>query len=139
MARNGRICLGSLTNKHLPQHARRYATEGASAGGSSSILYLGLGAVALGGGYYYYAATDPAKGKKLPPPAEHKDDSDAQNKGKSANSVFKGGDQGFVDLKLESVEEISHNTKKLRFALPEKDDVSGLHIACTWHLLEIMV
>ena len=139
MARNGRIGSRSLTNEHHPQHARRYATEGASAGGSSSILYLGLGAVALGGGYYYYAATDPAKGKKLPPPGEHKDDSDAQNKGKTPNSVFKGGDQGFVDLKLESVEEINHNTKKLRFALPEKDDVSGLHIACTWRLLKMVV
>ncbi len=32
-------------------------------------------------------------------------------------------------MKLESVEEINHNTKKLRFALPNKDDVSGLQIA----------
>ena len=91
------------------------------------------GVPVLGGGYYYYIQTGPKAaqpGKKLPTPAEHKDDSDAQNKGKSANSTFKGGDQGFVDLMLESVEEISHNTKKLRFALPNKDDVSGLHIAC---------
>ena len=40
-----------------------------------------------------------------------------------------GGDQGFIDLKLESVEELNHNTKKFRFALPNSDDVSGLTIA----------
>lgn len=88
--------------------------------------------VGLGGAYWYYTNQTGA-GKKLPPPAEHKVDSDAQNKGKPANSAFKGGDQGFIDLKLESVEEINHNTKKFRFALPDKDDVSGLHIACTFY------
>lgn len=44
-------------------------------------------------------------------------------------TAFSGGDQGFIDLKLESVENINHNTKKFRFALPNKDDVSGLQIA----------
>ena len=34
-----------------------------------------------------------------------------------------------MDLKLESVEEINHNTKKFRFALPNSDDVSGLSVA----------
>ncbi|KAL8825200.1 MAG: hypothetical protein Q9170_007886 [Blastenia crenularia] len=48
---------------------------------------------------------------------------------KPANKTFTGGDQGWVDLKLDSVEEINHNTKKFRFALPDKDDVSGLQIA----------
>lgn len=56
-----------------------------------------------------------------------------RNRGKTddkpANKVFKGGDQGWVDLKLESVEEINHNTRKFRFAFPDKDDVSGLQIA----------
>ena len=47
----------------------------------------------------------------------------------ASNGAFKGGDQGFIDLKLESVEEINHNTKKFRFALPNSDDVSGLQIA----------
>lgn len=45
------------------------------------------------------------------------------------SAAFKGGDQGFVSLLLESVEELNHNTKKFRFALPNKDDVSGLQIA----------
>jgi cytochrome-b5 reductase len=44
-------------------------------------------------------------------------------------STFTGGDQGFISLKLDSVEIINHNTKKFRFALPDKDAVSGLHIA----------
>lgn len=35
-----------------------------------------------------------------------------------------------MSLKLENIEEVNHNTKKLRFALPNPDDVSGLHIAC---------
>ena len=45
-----------------------------------------------------------------------------------AQTAFNGGDQGFIDLKLESVEVINHNTKKFRFALPNSDDVSGLPI-----------
>ena len=46
------------------------------------------------------------------------------------SKAFLGGEQGFLDLKLESVETINHNTKKFRFALPNPDDVSGLQIAC---------
>jgi len=49
--------------------------------------------------------------------------------GASAKSAFTGGDQGFISLKLESVEDVNHNTKKFRFALPESDQVSGLVIA----------
>ena len=86
----------------------------------------------MGGGYYYFSQTPSAAGKTLPSPAQQKDDSNAQNKGKPLNAVFKGGEQGFVGLQLESVEEVNHNTKKFRFALPEKDDVSGLHVACTY-------
>lgn len=44
--------------------------------------------------------------------------------------AFKGGDQGFISLKLESAEDINHNTKRFRFKLPEEDSVSGLHVAC---------
>ena len=43
--------------------------------------------------------------------------------------AFTGGDQGFIGLKLESVENVNHNTKKFRFALPEGDHVSGLNVA----------
>jgi cytochrome-b5 reductase len=40
-----------------------------------------------------------------------------------------GGDQGFIGLVLDSVETYNHNTKKLRFKLPEEDQVSGLKVA----------
>lgn len=49
--------------------------------------------------------------------------------GAVSKSAFTGGDQGFISLKLESVENINHNTKKFRFALPEEDQVSGLKVA----------
>ena len=44
--------------------------------------------------------------------------------------VFTGGDQGWVNLKLSDIEILSHNTKRLRFEFPDKEAVSGLHIAC---------
>lgn len=44
--------------------------------------------------------------------------------------AFKGGDQGFLSLVLEEVENLNHNTKRFRFKLPEDGNVSGLHIAC---------
>lgn len=47
-------------------------------------------------------------------------------------AAFTGGDQGFIDLKLASVETVNHNVKKFRFELPEKDQVSGLFVACTF-------
>lgn len=37
-----------------------------------------------------------------------------------------GGDQGFVSLVLEDVEDVNHNTKLFRFKLPEDDMVSGV-------------
>jgi cytochrome-b5 reductase len=49
--------------------------------------------------------------------------------GAFGKKAFTGGDQGFVGLKLESVENVNHNTKKFRFALPEEDHVSGLNVA----------
>ena len=36
----------------------------------------------------------------------------------------------FQNLKLESSENVNHNTKRLRFELPDKDAVSGLHPSC---------
>jgi len=47
-----------------------------------------------------------------------------------ANKVFKGGDQGFVSLLLDKVEDINHNTKRFRFKLPDENDVAGLQVAC---------
>ncbi len=53
----------------------------------------------------------------------------AKAEGAAIKSAFTGGEQGFISLKLESVENINHNTKKFRFALPEEDQVSGLKVA----------
>ncbi|KAL8816437.1 MAG: hypothetical protein Q9191_008330, partial [Dirinaria sp. TL-2023a] len=112
---------------------RHYATEGSSSSRRKYLYYAG-GGLLLGPAALYYARSSAGlENKKLPSPGDLKADSDAQNKGKAPNAAFKGGDQGFIDLKLESVEEINHNTKKFRFALPNPDDVSGLHIACTWY------
>ena len=41
------------------------------------------------------------------------------------------GQFGFQKLTLESVEQVNHNVKRLRFALPESDAVSGLTLNCT--------
>ena len=46
------------------------------------------------------------------------------------SAIFTGGSQGWVDLKLDKVEQVNHNTKRFRFELPDKDSVSGLHVAC---------
>ena len=43
--------------------------------------------------------------------------------------AFTGGEQGWLSLKLEDVELVNHNTKRLRLRLPEDDMVSGLHVA----------
>ena len=47
------------------------------------------------------------------------------------NKTFMSG-FSFQNLKLESSEDVNHNTKRLRFQLPEKDAVSGLHPSCTF-------
>ena len=99
------------------------------------MLYAGAAAVLAGGGYYYYSQGDNAakvKGAAKDAEAKAKDAVAAGKsklEGTSAKSAFTGGDQGFISLKLESVEDVNHNTKKFRFALPEKDQVSGLVIA----------
>lgn len=47
----------------------------------------------------------------------------------AAPKAFTGGDQGFLSLKVSEIEDVNHNTKRVRFELPEKDQVSGLHVA----------
>lgn len=80
------------------------------------MVYATIGAGALGAGYYYYTSRQRPSLK-------------AEAAGPAAKA-FQGGDQGFLSLKLESVENLSNNTKKFRFALPESDMVSGLPVAC---------
>ncbi|KHN96823.1 NADH-cytochrome b5 reductase [Metarhizium album ARSEF 1941] len=100
----------------LKTQARRYATESSSKGGSSTMLYAAGAAAFAGAGYYYYF------GGSAPVAAEVKE-------AVPAKPAFTGGDQGFVSLKLADVEIVNHNTKRLRFELPESDMVSGLQIA----------
>lgn len=89
---------------------RKYSTE-APKGKSLTPIYATVGIAGAGIGFYRYstgAATAEAPRQK----------------------VFVGGDQGFVDLKLASIEQLSHNTKRLRFEFDDKEAVSGLQIAC---------
>ncbi|KAK7967524.1 uncharacterized protein PG986_001801 [Apiospora aurea] len=102
--------------------SRSYATEPAK-GGSNPLLYA-AGAAAVGGAAYYFTATPSGKS------AAHKAEKEVKSVANATPKVaFTGGDQGFVSLVLEDSEVINHNTKKLRFKLPEDDMVSGLHIA----------
>lgn len=51
------------------------------------------------------------------------------NSTEGMKTFLKGGDQGWVSVKLESAQDVSHNTKLLRFALPEPDMASGVFTA----------
>lgn len=111
-----------------PQHFRCYATGPEKKGGSNNtLLYAAGAAVALGGaGYYFLAGT----------PAAKKAEAEVQEAvlggaaaAAAAKKAFTGGEQGFISLKLEDVETVNHNTKRLRFKLPEDDMVSGLEVA----------
>jgi cytochrome-b5 reductase len=72
------------------------------------------------GGYYYVSA----------PISDSKKDGDAATVAVPAKKVFTGGDQGFVSLKLDQIENVNHNTKRFRFSFEDSDAVSGLNIAC---------
>lgn len=47
----------------------------------------------------------------------------------TSHKTFPGG-PAFVSLPLQSSEQINHNTKRLRFSLPEKAAISGLPLTC---------
>lgn len=84
---------------------------------------MGGAALAAGAGYYYFGGSSAA--------AEAADAAAAKVKRAAvpAKPAFTGGDQGFISLKLADVENVNHNTKRLRFELPESDQVSGLAVA----------
>lgn len=98
-------------------------------------MYAGLAAAGGAAAYYFLSQGDnAAQVKGAAKDAEAKaNDALGQGKAKVEGAVgkaaFTGGDQGFISLKLDSVENINHNTKKFRFELPESDQVSGLHVA----------
>lgn len=93
---------------------RAYATDSSAPKTTNTLLWVGAAVIAGGAGYYYASS-----GGNVPLVQKA-----------SGNVAFKGGDQGFIDLKLVNSEDLSPNTKKLRFALPNSDDVSGLKVAC---------
>lgn len=51
----------------------------------------------------------------------------------SPAKVF-GRGLSMVSLPLESSEKVNHNTKLLRFKLPNDSDISGLSLTCKQHL-----
>ena len=115
------------------QNIRRYASPpGPASGGSNTAMYATIATALLGGGgYYYWNQTRNASAQAPSSKDERKTVPSSAPPSASAPQAasFTGGEQGFIDLKLESVEELSHNTKKYRFALPNKDEVSGLQVA----------
>lgn len=104
---------------------RRYASESTQGGSSNALLYGGLGVGALGGGYYFYSRQ---KSGASAPPSE-KEEQNVPNKAEQPSKVFTGGDQGFLPLALDKIEEINHNTKRFRFKFDDSEAVSGLVIA----------
>lgn len=127
----------------FPQGIRHYAAQGASGGSSNTFLYSGLAAAAaaIGGGSYYFLRQPVQPVRKVAPPSAPSSSSPVAFKdrppplasdSKPSNSTFTGGEQGWISLKLESVEKLNRNTNKFRFSLPNPDDVSGLQIACRY-------
>ncbi|KAH6657717.1 hypothetical protein BKA67DRAFT_532910 [Truncatella angustata] len=105
--------------KRAALSSRSYATE-APKTGTNPLIYVAGAAVAGGAGYFFFQTPE---GKSAVKKVENKVESGP------AKKAFTGGDQGFVSLLLEDVEIVNHNTKKLRFKLPEDDQVSGLAVA----------
>lgn len=104
----------------LKMHARRYATESGAKAGSSNTLLFAAGAAGLAGAGYWFMSGSPAAQKV---------EAQVKQAAAPAKPAFTGGDQGWVSLKLADIELVNHNTKRLRFELPEPDNVSGLQVA----------
>jgi cytochrome-b5 reductase len=83
-------------------------------------ILFAIGAIGIGVGVYRYTQQKPGSAE----PA------------KERAKVFLGGDQGWVNLKLADVEDLSPNTKRLRFEFPDKEAVSGMKVACKSSSLE---
>ncbi|KAJ2906427.1 NADH-cytochrome b5 reductase 2 [Zalerion maritima] len=116
----------------LRQQARRSYASGSSAGTPwGKALLLGGGVTMLGLGGYAYTNTSVPQAKAAASAA-------AQGEGMSEfltrsgtstegmTPYLKGGEQGWMGLKLESVEDVTHNTKKFSFSLPDPEMVSGV-------------
>ncbi|KAI7278394.1 NADH-cytochrome b5 reductase [Hortaea werneckii] len=119
--------------QQLSGHVRRYATEPPKSGGSGAGLYGAIGAAALGGGYWYMNQGSHGSVNESAAHGQPASKTEEQNipakAGPHAVKTFTGGDQGFIPLVLDSTEQVSHNTKKLRFKLSAEDAVAGLPVA----------
>jgi cytochrome-b5 reductase len=105
----------------IAQSIRKYSSEAASPKKSFlTPIFLTVGAAGIGVGVWRYTQQRGVNARA------------SSEITKEADSVFKGGDQGWINLKLAHVDVLSHNTKLLRFEFPDKDQVSGLKIACTF-------
>jgi cytochrome-b5 reductase len=62
-------------------------------------------------------------------PASKEEEKNVPAQANSPSKVFTGGDQGFIPLTLDKVEQLSGNTKRFRFKFDSDDSVSGLTIA----------
>ncbi|KAK1837213.1 hypothetical protein QBC39DRAFT_336480 [Podospora conica] len=103
----------------------RYSTAPSGSGSSNSTLAILLGTgLATGAGAYYYFQRPAAATEVLHKAKETA--AAAGVPGAATKKALTGGDQGFVSLELQGVETVNHNTKILRFALPEEDMVSGV-------------
>lgn len=93
----------------------------------SSAPLLGtavVGGALLATSFYNASHTQPPSA----PVADHTVQHSSQSP-KDPKKFFTSG-FSFQDLKLESSEVVNHNTKRLRFELPDKDAVSGLRASC---------
>ncbi|KAF2219475.1 hypothetical protein BDZ85DRAFT_268506 [Elsinoe ampelina] len=105
------------TARMAQSQIRRYATEPPKSS-SNALLFGGVAAAAATGTYYYLNNDTPAAV------------TDAASKvGLTPSKTFKGGDQGFVPLKLTNNTQLNHNTYKLRFTLDDDNAVSGVDVA----------
>ncbi|OLL22688.1 NADH-cytochrome b5 reductase 2 [Neolecta irregularis DAH-3] len=94
-----------------------FSSEAPKPKNSKGLVPLTVGAAALGAGYYY---KDTLK--------SFFSSSTSTQSSSNSSAAFKNKDE-WIDLKLEKIETINHNTKRFRFALPSQDQVSGLHVA----------
>ncbi|KAF2429430.1 ferredoxin reductase-like protein [Tothia fuscella] len=113
--------------KVVSTHVRTYAAlPTPSNGGGKGLRYAGFASIFVTGMYAYYYITDPMERWGI----KRKNEIEAEAPSSlPSTKVFTGGDQGFISLKLQEVENINHNTKKLRFGFEDENAVSGLVIA----------
>ena len=95
----------------------------------SSAPFLGTAVIA--GGLYAASLQNSGPSEYHPGTAT---DRTVQGSSQDSNNPKKTFTSGFSfqNLKLESSEVVNHNTKRLRFQLPDKDAVSGLHPSCSF-------